>query len=113
MIFLNKKSIFSFLIIFFVDYVLSIKDVKIWENIPEPPKDYSYLSIDSIDSIAYDSFSNTELILGNSNSDSFFFVNENGRITKIRNTLNIVNIESPLMKFEFNSEVFYYFCSSS
>ena len=113
MLLLNKKSIFSFLIIFFGDYVLSIKDVKIWENIPEPPKDYSYLSIDSIDSIAYDNFSNTELILGNSNSDSFFFVNENGRITKIKNTLNIVNIESPLMKFEFNSEVFYYFCSSS
>ena len=113
MIFLNKKSIFSFLIIFFVDYVLSIKNVKIWEKVPEASKDYSYLSIDYIDSIAYDSFSNTELILGNSNSDSFFFVNENGRITKIKNTLNIKNIESPLMKFEFNSEIFYYFCSSS
>ena len=45
MLLLNKKSIFSFLIIFFAEYVISIKNVKIWEKLPEVSKDYSYLSI--------------------------------------------------------------------
>ena len=75
-------------------------------------KDYSLSEIDIIDSIAFDSNTKTELILGHNSLTSksyFYLIEENKEPNIIENTLFVSNIESPLMKY--NS--IFYFCSPS
>ena len=107
------KNIFpSFLFLSLIlNIVSTLKNVNLWNNSLANEKDYSSLNIEVIDSIAYDSDSDTELLLGkNSESESYFYLLENGNLTKkIKNTLNIEIIESHLIKYKNLT----FFCSPS
>ena len=98
------------IILLFINIIIALKQ---WKNDYAGSKDYSFLDIDVIDSIAIDNNTNTELILGNvsGTSESYFYLIQENKTTPdiINNTLLVSNIESPLMIF---NSVFY-FCSPS
>ena len=103
---LNKKFTKFFFISLILNIVSDLENVNFWgidDGIEK--ENYSTLGINIdviIDSIAYDTDTNTKLILGKtSNSESYFYLVENGINKKIvKNTFNIENIESSLIKFQ-------------
>ena len=91
--------------IFIVYHIKSEQTVPIWEN----NKKVSELDISNIESYAIDEETGAELYLFNENGESLFYLLVNSTGVKIKNNLDLTDIESQLIQLDSK----YFFCSSS